>query len=283
MLIFCPFTRPDKNAKRDIAHGVKHLEEIAEGWLCARRTLGVLSALAKKWKVELPEEALTVLERTDVKFGLYSADSPPSNVQRRPSEKTMSPSLFAAEQYWQNQASGSNTASYFSSPAVSNVNAGAAQGMPSQSPNSDTYRLPSQDALASHLRHSSSASIAPRNSLQQVIDARNVPSPSDMFTGFEPSMRDGQDFLYRDGQQVATGFENWNGVDMDLTSLWTNSMFGTPGTGAASNGMSIPTAQAPTYGMTGNTPMGGYPVTNWGTAVNPYDQLATYNESEWYQ
>jgi hypothetical protein len=34
---------PEKNAKRDIIHGVKHLEEIAEGWLCARRTLGILS------------------------------------------------------------------------------------------------------------------------------------------------------------------------------------------------------------------------------------------------
>ncbi len=51
---------PEKNARRDIVHGVKHLEEIAEGWLCARRTLGILSVLARKWNVELPEEAATV-------------------------------------------------------------------------------------------------------------------------------------------------------------------------------------------------------------------------------
>ncbi|OCL08695.1 hypothetical protein AOQ84DRAFT_250760, partial [Glonium stellatum] len=52
---------PEKNARRDIIHGVKHLEEIAESWLCARRTLGILSVLAKKWSVDLPEEAATVL------------------------------------------------------------------------------------------------------------------------------------------------------------------------------------------------------------------------------
>jgi hypothetical protein len=56
---------PEKNAKRDIIHGVKHLEEIAEGWICARRTLGILSVLAKRWKVELPEEADAVLQRTE--------------------------------------------------------------------------------------------------------------------------------------------------------------------------------------------------------------------------
>jgi hypothetical protein len=60
---------PDKTAKRDIIHGVKHLEEMAEGWLVARRTLSVLSMQARKWKVDLPEEAAAVLAKTDAKFG----------------------------------------------------------------------------------------------------------------------------------------------------------------------------------------------------------------------
>src|SRR5438045_3725342 len=54
---------PDKKAMRDIIHGVRHLEEIAEDWLCARRTLSMLSLLARKWKIVLPEEASTVLAR----------------------------------------------------------------------------------------------------------------------------------------------------------------------------------------------------------------------------
>ncbi|KAI9665546.1 MAG: hypothetical protein M1831_001689 [Alyxoria varia] len=69
---------PDKNAKRDIVHGVKQLEEIAEGWPCAGRALSVLSAQARSWKIELPEEASVVLDRTDVKFG---------TIQRRDSQK----------------------------------------------------------------------------------------------------------------------------------------------------------------------------------------------------
>lgn len=69
---------PDKNAKRDIIHGVKHLEEIAEDWLCARRTLSILSVLARKWRIELPEEAQAVLARTDQKYGTFSTSDVPS-------------------------------------------------------------------------------------------------------------------------------------------------------------------------------------------------------------
>ena len=69
---------PDKTAKRDIIHGVKHLEEIAEDWLCARRTLSILSVLARKWKIELPEEASTVFARTDAKYGTFSTADLPS-------------------------------------------------------------------------------------------------------------------------------------------------------------------------------------------------------------
>ncbi|KAL2023035.1 hypothetical protein VTK56DRAFT_3945 [Thermocarpiscus australiensis] len=69
---------PEKTAKRDITHGVKHLEEIAEDWLCARRTLSILSVLARKWKVELPEEAALALQRTDEKYGTFSTADVPS-------------------------------------------------------------------------------------------------------------------------------------------------------------------------------------------------------------
>lgn len=68
---------PDKTAKRDMIHGVKHLEEMAEAWLAARRTLRVLSVQARNWKVELPEEAAAVLARTDMKFGPESVGKSP--------------------------------------------------------------------------------------------------------------------------------------------------------------------------------------------------------------
>src|ERR1700712_809957 len=69
---------PEKTARRDIVHGVKNLEEIAEDWLCARRTLSILSVLARKWKVDLPEEASTALTRTDSKYGTFSTSDVPS-------------------------------------------------------------------------------------------------------------------------------------------------------------------------------------------------------------
>ena len=72
---------PEKTAKRDIIHGVKHLEEIAEDWLCARRTLSILSVLGRKWKIELPEEAAVVFARTDAKYGYFSTADVPSPKQ----------------------------------------------------------------------------------------------------------------------------------------------------------------------------------------------------------
>ena len=69
---------PEKTAKRDIIHGVKHLEEIAEDWLCARRTLSIISVLARKWNCELPEEAAAVLRHTDEKYGYLGTQDVPS-------------------------------------------------------------------------------------------------------------------------------------------------------------------------------------------------------------
>jgi len=69
---------PEKTAKRDVIHGIKHLEEVAEDWLCARRTLCIISVLARKWNCELPEEAAMVLQRTDEKYGSFSTSDVPS-------------------------------------------------------------------------------------------------------------------------------------------------------------------------------------------------------------
>ena len=69
---------PEKTARRDITHGVRHLEEIAEDWLCARRTLSILSVLSRKWNCEVPEEARAVLQRTDEKYGTFSTAEVPS-------------------------------------------------------------------------------------------------------------------------------------------------------------------------------------------------------------
>ena len=62
---------PDKNAARDIVHSLKHLEEIGESWLCARRTLKILHVVAKRWSIDLPDEADKTFVRADAKFGPF--------------------------------------------------------------------------------------------------------------------------------------------------------------------------------------------------------------------
>lgn len=64
---------PEKNAQRDVIHGLRNLEEMAEGWLCARRTLRILDISATKWQVELPTEASALFERTHTKWGSWGA------------------------------------------------------------------------------------------------------------------------------------------------------------------------------------------------------------------
>lgn len=82
---------PEKTARRDITHGVKQLEEMAEDWPCARRTLGIISVLARKWNVELPEEAAILLKRTDEKYGMFSTSEVPSPNRTAPSLTPSSP------------------------------------------------------------------------------------------------------------------------------------------------------------------------------------------------
>lgn len=96
---------PDKTAKRDIIHGVKHLEEIAEDWLCARRTLSILSVLARKWNVEIPDEASVVLQRTDAKYGTF-------NTWDVPSPNRSGGSLTASPQSYPNSLPATNNEQY---------------------------------------------------------------------------------------------------------------------------------------------------------------------------
>ncbi|KAK3112225.1 Nitrogen assimilation transcription factor nit-4 [Teratosphaeriaceae sp. CCFEE 6253] len=299
---------PEKNARRDIVHGVKHLEEIAEGWLCARRTLGILSVLARKWTVELPEEATAVLARTDAKFGAYTGEIQSPNGSRQQSEQLMNPSQFATLAAWQNPAAIPAASSYFSVAPVSSAATGGAPPATSAAAaalvrSHSDYTLPPGDAKDLRALQYPSAQVTPASSAQGHRRGReslgtmgSAASPSDMFGGVEQLIRDSQDWVYRDQAQLATGFENWTGVEMD-PSLWPN---GAVGNGAVGNGgmkggavggpvmtsnMPMPTNAAPAYttsGIGGSVPA-SYPPDAWLVGLNSYNNVATYNEDEWYQ
>lgn len=222
---------PDKLAKRDVTHGVKHLEEIAEGWLCARRTLGILSVLAKKWRVDLPEEAAAVLSRTDAKFGAFKGDvsSPPSEQPQVPGARRGSQPFLsaAAQQNWPNVSSGmpfSQAGAYF--PSTSTTTAGPAQAAYATStssaanrPPSSTYTLPPNDSATLRASAHPPAVPTPQNpnlrrqaNLSADFPVTTGASPSDMFGGVEQLLRDSQDWAYRDQANLGVGFGNWGGA-----------------------------------------------------------------------
>lgn len=265
---------PEKNAKRDIIHGVKHLEEIAEGWLCARRTLGILSVLTKRWKVELPEEAQQVLARTDAKYGPWNEVSTPraspreaaSIMDQQPSPADQaSPSLqpynmniasIATPQYINRVPHGHN-------PSVSNDS--YSRSPPPSDPNTLAYARIQHHATpqSSALNPATPASTNARQSIDGKSTAGN--SPSQLFGGVDQLMREGQDWIIRDQAQLATGFDNWvpNNVD-DIASYF-------PSTQNPSNGFPMASNLAPGIQMNGG-PVGGNTAngfTNLNESINP--------------
>ena len=252
---------PEKNARRDIVHGVKHLEEIAEGWLCARRTLGILSVLAKRWKVALPEEASVVLARTDAKFGSYTGEASSPRAVARPSEQVMNPSQLAVQATWQNQAAIPTTGGYFNDASLPAPTAGGAPPPSSAAApvrsHSGNRSLPPDNAEGLLAKQYPSAAATPASSQRHNRGRESLgtsaASPSDMFGGVEQLIRDSQDWVYRDQAQFATGFDNWTGMDMDASS-WGNGMgVGSGGVSGGvgavnasmSSGFSMPATSAP--------------------------------------
>ncbi|GAB1735807.1 hypothetical protein NU219Hw_g5150t1 [Hortaea werneckii] len=300
---------PDKNARRDIQHGLKHLEEIAEGWLAARRTLGILSVLARKWSVELPEEASTVLARTDAKFGPYTGEigSPPA--QRRDSQVSMNPSQFA-QAALQDPASVPPATTFFNNPIIPAVAIPAHSSGAPVHESSHNFQQPPLNAADLRAQQYPSATTSPGQgpanaySNRQPTSTTSAASPSDMFGGIEQLLRDSNDWVYKDQAQWATGFENW---DVD-SSTWANGGFGGgdgPGMVNGLNGMTgmnqMHTNSAGAAGAAGpnvtsmQSTSPAYSATSAGTAAPPYigtdgswlngmnpGNLSAYDENAWY-
>lgn len=302
---------PNKNAKRDIVHGVKHLEEIAEGWLGARRSLAIINILARKWKVQLPEEATVVLTRTDVKFGtvLGEIQSPSSQAgsERRPSDVSMvSPSKPVQAQAWQ-QPGQMPVATAFGEadlarPSVSSSGTSVATAVPRTA--NTSFKPPPQDAHSMRPQQYPSTATTPqirpvRNWASASSTATNSNSPSEMFGGVEQLIRDSQDWAYRDQAQIAAGFENWNQIDMGA-STWTQPP------GVTNTGMQMPTVQnqsampqqhanggayvtyttaAPAVNATSPQTVNDLEMNSWLSSMNnSYNIMAgAYDENEWYQ
>jgi len=250
---------PEKTAKRDIIHGVKHLEEIAEDWLCARRTLSILSVLARKWKIDLPEEAAQVFTRTDSKFGFFSTADVPSPKQelvvatppsaaasppRVPQPQLVNPPKVARSQTQLQQSLYSYLPDTQSMPMNgvqiprSNVQNPISNQAPKLSNGAGSMTMPNESVVSSipYTRNVYSAqststsrsgvSDLPRTSSTESSGqmTRQV-SPNTLFGGVD-ALVESQDWWLRDQASLAVGFDNWMGMGQaeDLT--------GTGGTGS---------------------------------------------------
>lgn len=212
---------PEKTARRDITHGVRHLEEIAEDWLCARRTLGILSVLSRKWGCALPDEAAAVLQRTDERYGTFStaevpspssggsslpADSPPADLGSAALSKADSYHARMSYDPLQNseammRQAASSALGATSMPLPQPPIPMPTQGMPPadwSAPMRTTPALPNYRPAPPFARAPASSSQTSRST------TRNV-SPS--LLG-EPSI-DGQNWYLHDGVRWHQNFESW--------------------------------------------------------------------------
>lgn len=210
---------PEKNAVRDIVHGVKHLEEIAESWLCARRTLGILETVARRWKVTLPEEATKVLLRTKAKVDLpkHDHESPRSESTFVPAEEqnpvvptaiNHNPAFAMSNGYFHNggaQAFDSNAPPECArNDGVMPVSprSAAEVGQMSRQPR---FVLPQAQQELWNQDWSSRGVISQAES-----------SPSMLFGGIESLVEESQDWWLRD---QATFFDNWYGPEQEVAFM----------------------------------------------------------------
>jgi len=330
---------PDRNSKRDITHGVKHLEEISEGWLCARRSLGMLAILARKWKIALPDEALTVLARTEKKFGKVNLDiqgqSP--TLPRHPSDRMMSPSQFATVPINSQQANRTSTDQL--QRAVSTSPTTGVPPQPNMSQNSQntnaitvpisvpeqqvpaTLPRPSQQQYQPQPQQQLSASApVPQQTPthHRLASDPRPPRPTDMFGGVEQLLRESSDWVYGDAAQIAQGFGNWTNLGLE-PSTWANAVvadesmgignlaagagagmgwagagvgagvFGSGQMPGAVGGNGTGNANVNAAGLGGDAngvassaAMSAYPVMDWLNSQTLYNNMAAYNEDEWY-
>ena len=225
---------PDKSAQRDIHHGLNHLEEMAEGWLCARRTLHILHHVARRWKIELPEACMKTFVRVEGKFGsirtpepdfeLKAEDPFQPEMQSIPQQNgtTQAQSLPSYTQHHLNLFPPGEQLhpSPMSTPDLptrphDNLT------LPPQSPSdlsrlsrSQHYVLPQTHTQPpqSHLSQTSWQSQHPRTSASS--QNQGVTSPTQLFGGVQKLIQD-QDWWLRDSNQL---FMNWNADPQDESS-----------------------------------------------------------------
>lgn len=268
---------PDKNARRDIIHGVKQIEEMGECWTAARRTLRVLHLCAEKWKVELPEEAEAAFARARLRWGLVmrapSPNTPPSSLNQGYGQLDAQPmpDLMAQNvRRQQEQQRYAQQVPFNLGSSMAQIYPGLSAGMaPSPAATVDTRRssgnmsLPPQNANdlsrgANRIRpstmltpeqqaawnaHQARLSTGAGTSINVAAKADQTRNAAKLFGGVDSLMEESQDWWFKDQAQLAMGFDNWNAPTQDWFGY--DSSYTNTGTDI---GQSAPVMNAAQYG-----------------------------------
>ncbi|KAF7512164.1 hypothetical protein GJ744_002326 [Endocarpon pusillum] len=226
---------PDKNAKRDIIHGVKHLEEIGEMWTCARRTLRILRIMAEKWKTELPEEAAATFSRTGSRWGSAEPAPSPTLSDQSPGPSAQPVSGAMAHQSPFDQQAPMPLQATPTIPYLQNGFFGAPspsdQDTPQRRRSSGNHSLPPRSAAelsraSNRVRPSLGLTKAQQDAwnahqaarLQAHHNASTSTSasgtrstdPTVLFGGVASLVEESQEWWLKDQASLAMGFNNWN-------------------------------------------------------------------------
>lgn len=274
---------PDKTARRDIIHGIKHLEEMGECWTAARRTLRVLHLCATRWNIEMPEEAEMVFTRVRVKWGVAEGGAPSpvspqslanmaKQITSQPLTDLMARNIQAQQQSVPHPSTIVQLQTGLSAPmapspseTIDTRRSSGGLSLPPQSAadlSRDAHRVRAstyltkaqQDAWNAHqARIAASSAAASGSSSTAPTDSQDA---AKLFGGIDSLIEETQDWFFKDQNQLAVGFENWGGDSQSSGPDWGTldlSFFDTPPPEGASSGsgMGNTNGNSPTYGNGG--------------------------------
>jgi hypothetical protein len=217
---------PDKDAKRDITHGVRQLEEIAESWLCARRTLTILSTQVRKWQIELPEDAANVLARTDALYvGMKGDHNSPGSDLPSPTRvvaQKLPTSMFLENQYIAHplvttQSTNIPLPQPTAIATIPNTFSDAPDGFPYTLTSSNPAITASTNNIASmsnpkptkqsHALSDAQKQAWMQNRLARTLTPSSQAHPNMLFGGVDTLFEDSRDWWLRDQSAIFDGWE----------------------------------------------------------------------------
>ena len=204
---------PDKDATRDVGYGLRHLEEIAESWLCASRTLATLAVQVRRWEIVLPDDISEILAHWEMRHKAdhsspgMTKDSPAATSPLElPGSNSETPR--AAQFILAQDLSVSNGALGYSIPTVQETNRQASGSLVQGLYNQIEGMTQTSSGGTKKMRTWPSARPTIPSSQKQA-------SPATLYGGIDSLFAENRDWWYED--QFAF-YEHWSRRDSSLDS-----------------------------------------------------------------